>query len=658
MISTECYKSVVNGLGLKQRDGQLKLIEAIESTLLKEEGNKICVGSAGTGTGKGLAYLCGAVPYAVKENKTVIISTGTVQLQNQLIEKDLPAFLDHCGLDVQAELAKGRGRYLCPRKLELEIAKNGTQELVALTEKFNAGEWDGELDSINKPTSWNNICSNRHDCPGIECASSNICPFIQSRNRLKSANIIVSNHDLTLADLSLEGAILSDPEETIFVFDEGHHLPDKAISQFSFSYSTQEANDWAQQASEYLAKHESIVSEVALEDEQKIEGNLDSYLEHIGMLNQLLSSLKFDTKKYQDQSYQQARFAHGMLPENILIVAQQCRNVWKTIHSGIDNIGKSLKECTKSNDSRALAALDEIGHIINKSERANNLWLGFAHKDRAGQIPRARWVIANKNGFTLHCAAINASKALNTFLFSKAYATILTSATLLVDQSFESFARETGLPEDTTYVTVESPFDYPSVGTIHVPKTSVDPKQVEVHTNLIADHVSREVDLNKATLVIFSSYRQMNAVYDLLPDHIVDFVLKQGSMNKQAIIETHKSRIDEGRGSIIFGLQQSWGEGVDLAGEYASNVVICKLSFTVPDDPVAEARSEYVQSSGRNPFLELQVPEATIRLVQTVGRLIRTERDTGTVTILDNRIVKKRYGQIMLNSLPPLKLVM
>ena len=656
MKGLDCYRNILGNMNLSSRPGQYEMIDTICHTLKSDE-SSVCVIEGGTGTGKGLGYLCGAIPHAIENKQKLIISTGTVQLQKQLVQNDIPSFLAHSGVKASVEIAKGRGRYLCPLKLENQIAECPNEQTLELAQSFNKGVWGGDLDDISRPHNWNELCSNRFDCLGNSCPLKGECPFVKARKRLDDADVIISNHDLTLSDLAMGGAIFSPPENTIYVFDESHHLPEKALNRFSFRYNVKEAVEWASSLKTFLDKQLPLAVSKTGDNLSSLVGNIDAYLSSVEALTQKINQLSFISKTQGQQKVQQNRFPMGVLPDDIRSDAVPCRDLWNDIFGAVNELMETSKEQYSNNPKTLQIIIEELAPLMASAERAKYLWLGFAHQDPPGQTPRARWVnTTGNNDLTLHCGAINASKSLNTFLFSKAAGVVLTSATLLVDQSFESFSREAGIPEDATYLKIESPFDYSNVATLTIPNSSIDPKATTKHSQFIAQYLE-QTDLNIGTLVIFSSYKQMEEVYQQLPDFIAEFILLQTQASKDAILQQHKGRIDDGQGSIIFGLQQSWGEGVDLPGKYVTSVIIAKLNFSVPDDPISEAQAEYISSQGKNPFMEILLPQATVKLIQTVGRLIRTESDYGNVTILDNRILKKSYGKMMLNSIPPLRIV-
>ena len=229
---------------------------------------------------------------------------------------------------------------------------------------------------------------------------------------------------------------------------------------------------------------------------------------------------------------------------------------------------------------------------------------------------------------------------------------MVTSATLKSLGNFNSLQRETGVPDSAHFLAVAGAFDYANAAILKVPKDAVEGNDVSAHTQYMVDNLSALIDKNSGTLVLFSSKRQMDQVYDQLSNDMVRRILIQGQYSNREMIRLHKERIDQGKTSILFGLA-SFAEGVDLPGDYCRHVIIAKLPFAVPNDPLQEALAEWIELQGGNSFFDIALPLASLRLIQASGRLLRTESDTGVVSILDKRLLTKRYGKQLLNALPP-----
>jgi len=296
-----------------------------------------------------------------------------------------------------------------------------------------------------------------------------------------------------------------------------------------------------------------------------------------------------------------------------------------------------------------------IGTWQSRAEANRELWASYAVPDSTTSVPKARWLTPVDSSGNIDievCSSpILASKTLEYSLWEKCCGAVVTSATLTALGNFQRFQMRAGTPNNANYQVVPSPFNF-AQATLEIPAFAVDASNADVHTISLIDHLPKLLNKKEGTLVLFSSRRQMQEVYDEMPDSIRDLILIQGDNSKQEMLTQHKRKIDDGEGSILFGLA-SFAEGVDLPGDYCRHVVIAKLPFAVPDDPIESALSEWVESRGGNPFMDITVPDASLKLVQACGRLLRTETDTGKISLLDRRILTKRYGKAILNSLPP-----
>jgi ATP-dependent DNA helicase DinG len=293
--------------------------------------------------------------------------------------------------------------------------------------------------------------------------------------------------------------------------------------------------------------------------------------------------------------------------------------------------------------------------MLGRAEGALALWQEYAVTGEGEIPPKARWITllnsSGQFGFELRCSPVLAADILQECLWSRAAGVIVTSATITALNSFERFILHSGVPDGTNFKVVASPFDYANA-TFTVPAMDCDPGDAQAHTEALIEQLPIILDRGEGSLVLFSSRRQMLEVYQGLNREFGGGILMQGDYSKQEILRRHREAIDSGEGSVIFGLA-SFAEGVDLPGDYCRHVVIAKIPFAVPDSPLEASLAEWVEAQGRNAFMEISVPDAALRLVQASGRLLRTEQDTGRVTLMDRRIMTKRYGRAILDSLPP-----
>lgn len=688
------YSQFLENKNLKARYGQKLMIAEIARTLggitlddenVRESQGHVCVIEAGTGTGKTVAYLLPAIAIAKHMGKKLVVSTATVALQEQIVNKDLPELHRHSDLSFNFALAKGRGRYLCLSKLdnllaEFESGSNPTRALYedelpsinaqgvqlyqSMMEALASNRWNGERDTwpqALEQNEWQIITTDHRQCTGRRCSNVSACSFFKARDSLHSVDCIVTNHDLVLADLALGGgAILPDPADCIYVFDEGHHLPQKALSHFSHHSRVLSTSKWLEQCNRTLGAMLGHISGA---------GNVDRYAEQ-------LPAALMDCKQRLDQLYPQLdllaqsiafedrqshyRFPNGVIPQEMLL---PCVELQRSFSRLTELLSKMCDELTEAMEDAhcPVPKIDlenhypVVGTWQSRAEANRELWASYAAPDAAKSVPKARWLTPVDSSGALDievCSSpILAARTLEYSLWEKCCGAVVTSATVTALGRFDRYQMRAGTPADSNYQVVPSPFDF-SQATLEVPACAVDASNAELHTRSLIEHLPTLLDKNEGSLVLFSSRRQMLDVYDELPQEWRERILAQGDNSKQEMLSQHRKRIDEGAGSVIFGLA-SFAEGVDLPGNYCRHVVIAKLPFAVPDDPIEASLSEWVEARGGNPFMEITVPDASLKLVQACGRLLRTESDSGKITLLDRRIITKRYGKAILNSLPP-----
>jgi ATP-dependent DNA helicase DinG len=357
---------------------------------------------------------------------------------------------------------------------------------------------------------------------------------------------------------------------------------------------------------------------------------------------------------------QQLRLAHGLVPDSLMQAAKTLAGQFRKLSASFDRLETILEEALDDEH----AGIDKsdietwhinVGGMLGRAEAALALWEEYAVSG-AGEIPpKARWITllssTGQVGFELRCSPVLAADILQECLWSRAAGVIVTSATITALNSFDRFQLHSGAPPEANYKVVASPFNYANA-TFTVPAMDCDPGEAQAHTDALIQQMPTLLDHSEGSLVLFSSRRQMQEVYQGVTGDFGGRILMQGDYSKQEILRRHKQAIDEGEGSVIFGLA-SFAEGVDLPGDYCRHVVIAKIPFAVPDSPLEAALAEWVEAQGRNAFMEISVPDAALRLVQASGRLLRTEEDTGRITLMDRRILTKRYGRAILDSLPP-----
>lgn len=677
----QCYNNLGHQLdNFIPRRAQNYLVAEIAKTLAGEyhKKNRILVAEAGTGIGKSLAYLIGGIPFALFNNKKLLISTATVALQEQLITKDLPLFNQIFPREFSFILAKGRQRYCCNHKLEASCSTDAELQLGMWEEKpkksdldllkrmlkaTEQNKWDGDRDSW--PTTipdkvWQQIMADKHSChAGMPKHRS--CPFAKAREHLDKADVIVANHALLMADIELGGGvILPEPEQTIYVIDEAHHLPQVARDFSSAAASLKGSATW-------LEKLNQIVSKFAeLADYQKanrFQNAIQDSIQHlVPTLNQIAANI--DSGRFnKDGVY---RFEHGELPSWLEEEAKGCKEASKKTLQSLGKIQDLIAERTKENaiiPRLGEQALTEIGFYLQRLENLEKVWSLMAQPNQKKGAPLARWIEKSPerdNDYIIEVSPLEVGYRLDQLLWSRAAGAILVSATLRALNQFTFFCRQAGISETegTRFLALASPFDYQNNARLVIPALKLEP-QAEQFTDLLIEVLPEYLEGETASLVLFSSYWQMNKVADALRPLAKKNkwqLLVQGEESRNETLKKHQESCKNGQPSILFGTG-SFSEGLDLPGDLLTNLIITKIPFAVPTSPVEEAHAEYIESRGGNPFLQISVPEASKKLIQSVGRLLRKERDSGRVVILDRRIINRRYGKALLDALPPFKRV-
>jgi len=657
----------------KARKAQNYLVAEIAKVLAGnyDKHRRILVAEAGTGIGKSLAYILAGLPVALRLNKKLIISTATVTLQEQLISKELPFFLQHSDYKFTFTLAKGRQRYCCEHKL-LNQQPNNDQQAFLFTEKPQAGDadiltdlrnayldgkWNGDQDSWPKPIPrriWQQIVSDKHSCKKA-LANHRQCPFHRARDNINKADVIVVNHALLLADLELGGGIiLPEPDTCFYVLDEAHHLPKISRDFSSATVNIKTSQEWLKKIKQVSTNINRVVHR---------QTTITPGINMLESANEIVNDLKsielyFRHNQLNYNKSHQYRFPMGEVPDTIVNALISLKEETKKCLSAINKLVNITSEELKDGNiklSDAEPILIETGVYIQRLENLAALWKMLLKERSSQQAPIAAWVNNENDGITLCASPIEVGGLLEYMLWSQAAGTILCSATLTSLNSFDYFMRQAGLRNDdgTQYLRLKSPFNYPSIP-LNVAKMKHEPTEPGFDNELI-DNIAQRIQSKTGNLVLFASYWQMNLVADKLRSKFSKALLVQGENSRSKMIATHKKMCDKGETSILFGTG-SLAEGLDLPGHYLTNLIITKLPFAVPDSPVEEAHAEWITSKGGNPFMQITIPEASKKLIQSCGRLVRKETDGGQITLLDKRVISKRYGKSLIDALPPFAL--
>ena len=678
------FDHVVSGSpDFRSRPGQREMAELVAQTFAAptlgktedEPQRAFAVIEAGTGVGKSIAYAAPAIAAALARKTRVIISTATVALQEQLVNKDLPRLSALMPEPFIHALAKGRGRYVCKYKLGRWIAGEGEPDLFAdelgaaaaakgpaehqlvyyrqIATDLTERRWDGDRDSLAVPPSpelWSPVAAEASSCTAKHCPDYQQCVYFDQRKALASANVIVANHDLLLA--TLQGNTLPDLSDCLLVLDEGHHLPSVALSQFQESTDLTRLR-WVEQLAQRARKTAEMLN---LDVAAELGGQGAALRQQLHDLAQLALA-RYRPHGLTDEPVE--LLAPGELPHELKTTLEALATHSAQMLKALQAISAALRAQMKEHpeDAQSLAThYVQLGVLAPRLESVQ-AWAGLMLQE--GEVPAARWFTFGLKGeyasIVGSASPIQPASALRHKLWSRARGVVITSATLTSCGSFDFFLNETGLRGLPGVVTraVSSPFDFSRQGQFVAVDTDADPKRAQEFNRAMCTELMRDLQsVTAGALVLFTSRDQMRTAVDSLPSSLKSTVLVQNEWPRTRLLQRHRERVELGEPSIIFGMQ-SFGEGLDLPGRLCESVFICKLPFAPPTDPVSSARAQWLRTQGRDPFMELVVPAVSIRLAQWVGRAIRTELDEAHVYCYDRRLLHTSFGQRLLNGLPP-----
>ena len=668
--------------GYEHRPEQTKMATTLSEAFNEE---KVAVVEAGTGTGKSLAYLLPAALWSVRNKERVVISTNTINLQEQLIQKDIPFLQRHAEVPFRAVLVKGRGNYLCMRKLHVNAAdaslfKDDTaQELdaiVAWSKKTDDG-CRSDLAFIPKDEVWEELCCESDQCGRVRCPDYARCFFYKARREAAGADLLVVNHALLLADLSVRQetgydatAIL--PPFTRLIFDEGHHLEDVATNFLS-----------------------SQVSRLGL---VKLLGKLQHPRKaHRGILPQLSTQLSAAVPESQDDLYLEiAEVLEGrLIPKRVAVLDAVTRGMdaigdalfkklkndggeqklrvtpaiygtplWQEVTVQVEAMCKELsdyalamhaflKGCEKLSDKvleRLAGPLTDLRGVKGRVECAVDALRFFTARDD----DFCRWFELRKGPLVKLCSSpLEVADSIKKAILDRFKTVVLTSATLAVGSKFDFLKRRTGIEllakERVSELLLPSPFDYAHQALVGVPSDMPEPTSPLFEARL-CQHLLKALKISQGrAFVLFTSYDLLIKVFTRLAGPLKAAGLtpmRQGETNRHMLLSNFRSSVNP----VLFGTDSFW-EGVDVQGKGLELVVITRLPFRVPTEPILEARSEHITAMGGDPFMSYTVPQAVIKFKQGFGRLIRSKEDRGAVLILDSRVLTKNYGKIFLTAL-------
>ncbi len=626
------------------RRGQLQMAQAVEEAL--EERHHLIV-EAGTGTGKTLAYL---LP-VIRSGKRVIISTGTKNLQEQLFFKDVPALERALFPEGDRKLSvcymKGRNNYLCRKKL-IDLTDqpvlSGLEEIehyraVAAWEKTTQSGDRAELAELPEASAlWHKLDARADTCLGQKCKEYDRCFITEMRRRAAESDIIIVNHHLFFADLSIkleadgapDAGVL--PECGAVIFDEAHELEDIAGSYFGISVSNLRMDELTRDV-EHLLQREKLYT-------PQMSGAIQSVRERSQLFFSLLPA-------------SDGRFAFDSRREFL----EENGEEFLALNQSLYRLGAELEQLPQKPEAvftlvrRAQQLQVQLSFVMENEDPNTVFWIERRGFRGAPGAPARRKSSDDKqaggrSNVFLQATPIEVGQILRECLWSKLETSVLTSATLAVGGGFDYIRQRLGLDHARELI-VPSHFDYESQAILYVPPDLPDPRTPQF-AGEAAGVILRLLEITRGrAFVLFTSYAQMNEIYDRLLGVLQYPVLKQGDAPKSALLEEFRLTPN----AVLFGTSSFW-QGVDVQGEQLSCVIIDRLPFAVPSDPVVAARVKAIDAGGGNAFFEYQVPSAVITLKQGFGRLIRSLHDRGLLALLDNRILKKQYGRVFVESLP------
>lgn len=619
----------------EHRDGQIRMAEAVMRAF--DEKRHLVV-EAGTGTGKTLAYLVPAIAAALGKKQRVIISTGTKNLQEQLMEKDIPFLQRVMPKKFTAAYMKGRSNYACLNRIykaEDQPFLEGLHEIDYFDEirhwsrESRTGD-RAELKNLPENLSfWNRINARSEICLGQKCPDFEPCFITRMRARAEDADIIIVNHHLFFADLAVRGNQYGRviPDYGAVIFDEAHLIEDIAADYFGLQVSSFQIEEIIRDT-DALPIDDAIATSTLTKISARVIGHSEQFWHRFSQGRgaegryPLVADGFFQRDRNGDRDATPLGEAYQELDDSL-----------SRLQSELDVFSDKIPEA-ESVVRRILQARDDLKFIVSQSDRNFVYWL-----ERRGR------------GVFLQASPVDVSDLLNKKLFDKVQTCVLTSATLSSNGSFNFIRDRLGLDRSKTDTLVApTAFDYEKQAIIYLPKGMPDPRSPE-YTQLAAGEIIRLLQLTRGhAFVLCTSNASMNALFQLVSSRIGYPCFIQGSMSKTGLLDRFRST----KNAVLFATSSFW-QGVDVRGEQLSCVIIDKLPFAVPSDPIVAARTKFIDENGGRSFSDYSVPQAVITLKQGIGRLIRSKTDRGVIAILDSRLRTKSYGRDFLNSLPKAK---
>ncbi|MEN9501143.1 MAG: hypothetical protein RI964_428 [Pseudomonadota bacterium] len=610
LSETGAFAKIIKGF--QARPQQQAMLQAVVAAIQTQA---TAVIEAGTGVGKTFAYL---VP-ALLSQERVIVSTGSKTLQDQLYHKDLPLVRKALQSGAKTALLKGRANYLCIHRLKITVAEGRLPDKKSVTWLKRIRDWSeltrvgdiAEMSAVPHDAEiWERVTSTTDNCLGAECEHYQDCFVVKARRTAQEANLVVVNHHLFFADLSLKeegfGELL--PQADVVILDEAHQLPEIASGFFSDSFSSRQMLEW---------KRDTLTETLAAAaDMPQLRHALDA-----------LEKAVLDLRLAMDTPGQRALWSR---------ISQQPAIVEHlgTLQGVLDDL-LALMAHAAERSTGLEACFERLQEQRARLQRLQN-----------PPADTVQWFETFTRAFTITSTPLDVATPFKRCLDSLPCSWIMTSATLAVGTSFEHFNQRMGL-ENAQALQLDSPFDYWHNALLYLPAKLPEPQQHDFVAAMVDAAIPVITAAGGRTFMLFTSYRALNEAAELLKDQIDFPLLIQGESPQRDMIEKFRKLGN----AVLLGTASFW-EGVDVRGDALSCVIIDKLPFAAPNDPVMEARLEAIRQRGGNPFADYQIPQAVIALKQGVGRLIRDQNDTGVLMICDTRLRTRNYGKTFLDSLP------
>jgi ATP-dependent DNA helicase DinG len=657
--------------GYEYRQQQVEMLRAVAHALSK--GQHLMV-EAGTGTGKSFAYLVPAALFAIQNNTRVVISTNTINLQDQLIKKDIPDLREALGIDLRATVLKGRSNYLCPRRLE-SLRQRGPMNVDEMRVLAKVLTWlqfsdSGDRNEINlngpvERDVWSRISAEDEGCKAEVCMerTGGACPFYRARQAAQSAHLLIVNHALLLSDVATGSRVL--PDYDYLIVDEAHHLETATTNALSFRVTQADLarllrelggtttgilGRLLQLLNQLLRPSDFAAMQQAFERATDLIFRLEhAYSSFFRAMEEFLAEIREGRPVGSYGQQERILESSRTLPPwtNIEITWDAAHEVTGLLSNLLAEVYKTCGELRDAASDEFEDTLESLANVYRRLMEADANLHAFVAQPQQSSIYWAE-ISPNNNQLALQIAPLHIGPLMEEYIWHEKTSVILTSATLTTNEGFD-YLRSRLAADEAEELQLGSPFDYESAALLYLVNDIPEPGDTNGHQRAIEQALVR---LARATggrmLALFTSYTQLRRTSQNISSALVESGIIVYEQGEGASPNTLLENFREADKAVLLGTRSFW-EGVDIPGEALSVLVIVKLPFDVPSDPIIAARSETFD----DPFNEYQLPEAILRFRQGFGRLIRTQSDRGIVAILDRRILTKRYGRAFLESLPP-----